>query len=488
MDSLHQLISRLNKTEVRCFKQFAVKHNKQDNIYIKLFDFLNGQAIYDAKAEKQYINMQHNSDNVATIRTYLYKTLIKSLKNHYGQPSLKMQIRQSLDKAEVLFNKQMFKEALKQLKKAKKIAKDAEYFPLYLEVLDTEREMQLLTTEWSEGKGARSDFDIELSITDIIKNRYAYQELGIKFSEKFKNTFERISKKDMNALTKLSLNPLLKSPANAMTTKSKIIHYNSLSVYSMFLGDWAAALKFANEYMAAVEDTLDNIPENKLQYINVLFNLLILCERGGYEKEMNQTLEKLHELRGKWASTNNMQLKVALYGNVNLVLLGHYITKNEFKKAGELVKGLVQILKTSSEYLPTERLHLLYYQISYYYFATKQFELCLDYLDFPLRYYKAIKRRDVYIYAQILLIIAHYEMGNVILAYNICVVVQKRIRQMKEANEEDIQAFKFLLLLLKTDDLELSNSMLKRKKYIISDNLMVGYLNFSDWYRKKLSS
>jgi len=127
-------------TEKRFFKIHANIHViGGENNYVKLFDLLDGQAIYNegAIANARFVK------NASAEKNYLYKQILKSLNSYHAQKNSKQQLYSLLSSVEVLYNKGLFNQCIALLGKAKNIANKQELFSQLLVVLEMEQEVLL---------------------------------------------------------------------------------------------------------------------------------------------------------------------------------------------------------------------------------------------------------------------------------------------------------------------------------------------------------
>ena len=140
-DDLFQLIKSLDQSEKRYFKVFATMHIKgsDDNKYVKLFDAIDNQDEYsESEIRKQFANEKFlNQLHVA--KNYLYNTILKSLRLYYSEKSKLNELMDTLRDVQILYDKSLFRQCIKHLEKAKKIAYAYEKYAQILAILDWEK-------------------------------------------------------------------------------------------------------------------------------------------------------------------------------------------------------------------------------------------------------------------------------------------------------------------------------------------------------------
>ena len=110
------LVKSLTKAQKRQFKLFASRiHGNKEAKFIQLFDFLDKAEIYDEKE----LSCQPfvSKPQLANLKSHLYKQLLTSLRMSPSIQNPRMQIREQLDFATVLYQKGLYKQSLKNFRK-----------------------------------------------------------------------------------------------------------------------------------------------------------------------------------------------------------------------------------------------------------------------------------------------------------------------------------------------------------------------------------
>lgn len=113
-----------------------------DKNYIKLFDFIDNQTVYDEEALKEEFKEEQFINHLSSEKNHLYKLILKSLRSYYSSESLGSVLKLEIKNVEILFNKALYKECEKVIVKAKKIARDTEKFYYWNELLFWEKKLK----------------------------------------------------------------------------------------------------------------------------------------------------------------------------------------------------------------------------------------------------------------------------------------------------------------------------------------------------------
>ena len=120
-DSLYVLIKSLSKSEKRQFKLYVGRlDGNADSKYLQLFNLLDKMNTYDeSEIFKQNIVKKQQLSN---LKAHLYKQILISLRLSPAHQNIRVQIREQLDFATVLYQKGLYQQSLKLLEKAKHMA------------------------------------------------------------------------------------------------------------------------------------------------------------------------------------------------------------------------------------------------------------------------------------------------------------------------------------------------------------------------------
>ena len=117
-DNLFVLIKSLTKSEKRQFTLYVGRMDSNENSkFLNLFQLLDKMKRYDEKIilKKGIVTKQQLSN----LKAHLYKQILISLRLNPSHQNLRIQIREQLDFATILYHKGLYKQSLKILDKAK---------------------------------------------------------------------------------------------------------------------------------------------------------------------------------------------------------------------------------------------------------------------------------------------------------------------------------------------------------------------------------
>src|SRR6056300_1325699 len=149
-DALFVLIKSLTKSEKRQFNLYVGRLGGNiDAKFFSLFKFLEKLKVYDEKViiKSGIVTKQQLSN----LKAHLYKQILISLRLNPAHKNIRIQVREQLDFATILYQKGLYKQSLKVLEKAKLLAlKNEEKYSAY-DIVELEKviESQYITRSLS---------------------------------------------------------------------------------------------------------------------------------------------------------------------------------------------------------------------------------------------------------------------------------------------------------------------------------------------------
>jgi len=188
---LFDLIKSLTKAEKRQFKLYVGRISTNDSAkYVALFDIIEKSNSYDEKSiiEKTGINKRQLSN----VKTNLYDQLLTSLRLTPSQQTTLIRIREQLDFATILYNKGLYKQALKLLDKCKKLALTNDENNIAFEIVEFEKtiETQYITRSLFSRADDLAVTAKELSVKNVIASKLSNLSLQL-YSFLLKNGYAK---------------------------------------------------------------------------------------------------------------------------------------------------------------------------------------------------------------------------------------------------------------------------------------------------------
>ena len=146
---LFKLIKSLSKSEKRFFKLSSSLQSGEKN-YLKIFDFIEAQSDYNESDLKNAFKGETFVKHLPSEKNHLYKLILKSLRSYYSEQSVSSILKQEIKNVEILYNKALYKECEKFVRRAKNTAKKYEKFYYWFELISWEK--RLLESAYESGE------------------------------------------------------------------------------------------------------------------------------------------------------------------------------------------------------------------------------------------------------------------------------------------------------------------------------------------------
>jgi len=141
-NDLFLLIKSLTKTEKRFFHLFASRHMiGGESMYLKFFDVIVKQKEYDESKIKEIFKKENLGSTLASSKNRLYNLVLKSLSDFHSGMSVESKLRDLMQHIEVLFEKGLYEQGVKVIKKAKKLSVETHKHLYFLELQRWEKRL-----------------------------------------------------------------------------------------------------------------------------------------------------------------------------------------------------------------------------------------------------------------------------------------------------------------------------------------------------------
>jgi len=277
MEALYSLIKLLDKKEIAHFRKFA---SDKESVYLQLFETLLKQKKMNETTAFKNLNLKENKSNQAVIKNYLYNQLVLSLIDYqqYRFPDL-ISFRY-LESAKMLYEKGLFGQSHKFLKRALNDAEEQENYEFKTAIFNYWQNMEYALLGHSSLKNIES---FEKRRIEFNEKYYFLNKIKYVYNRAFflgRVSQLRITESEMMEYKSLLDNPvILEKPFYDSTLimhfyyGSKCIIFNGLNDYSkayyyakLWYENWlsnANSIKFhENEFINAIQNITDTIFNN----------------------------------------------------------------------------------------------------------------------------------------------------------------------------------------------------------------------------------
>ncbi len=406
-DKLFALIRSMNKSEKRYFQLFSgISGDAKGKRYLQVFNAMQSLKRYDEKLlTKRLIDKGISIKNLSVEKHYLYNQILKALCQVNSIKSAKVEVRQYMDMAEVLFTKGLYEQALNFCHKALKTIDEYQIMGLRTDALLMERKVL----------GYLSNNEELLDNSERFRSSIQGLDEFLHQDELYRDSIRQLYKvgkvrNDEEATVFQSILKQLDTEKEQMGLHASIRRNQTL-----------AAIHFSNnevekeyECMRNNLDLMDGHPKFKEEHIYeyvVFYSHILRMAKKIKEENYPLLLEEFLEL-GESIEASKPNIKARVFSlaysteSVRLLELG------DFERGVQLIPTIQGILKEYGDFIPRS-VHMTFeYKFAYFHFGNGNLTRALAHINVVINDYSESDRNDVFRYAKIFSMIIHFELGN----------------------------------------------------------------------------
>ncbi|MGB6150972.1 MAG: hypothetical protein WBG48_03185 [Pricia sp.] len=409
-DALFVLVKSLSKSEKRQFKLYVGRLGvNTDAKFLALFNLMDKIKKYDEKTilESGIVKKAQLSN----LKAHLYKQVLVSLRLNPVNQTIRLQIREQLDFATILYQKGLYRQSLKILDKAKAIAIENQEKNIAYEIVELEKiiETQYITRSIPDRADELAVQAKELSAQNVMTSKLSNLSLQL-YGLMLKVGYVR-SDEDYVRVKDYFESHLPKYQIEDLDFREKLWLYKSHLWYSFLTQDFLSTYKYASRWVDLFYEHKEQIYLNPVFFIKGNHYLLESLFYVKYASQFKQTLERLEKVVGakSFPKNDNVASLVFLYINANKLNL-HFL-EGTFKKGLYLVKIIEYGINKHKDRIDAHHIMLLYYKIACLYFGVGDNKTCIQYLKKIINNRNLKMREDLMCFARVLSLVAHYEAG-----------------------------------------------------------------------------
>ena len=409
-DALFILIKSLSKSEKRQFNLYVGRlDGNVDAKFFSLFRFLEKQKRYNEKVllESKIVTKQQLSN----LKAHLYKQILISLRLNPAHKNIRIQLREQLDFATILYQKGLYKQSLKLLEKAKNLALENEEKSIAYEIVELEKviETQYITRSISTRADILSVQAKMLSQQNVIASKLSNVSLQL-YSYLLKHGYVK-NHRELEFIKHYFNNQLPKYHFNTLGFREKLWLYKSHLWYSFLTQDFLQSYRYAKKWVNLFYENKKFINLHPVFYLKGKNYLL---EASFFVKKVEKFKEELlffeREINSNQIPLNtNTELLIFQYYYANKLHL-HFL-EGSFDEGEYLVTIINSKIEAYKSRLDSHHIVMLYYKIACLYFGMGKNESCIAYLQKIINSKNLEVAEDLQCFARVLHLIAHYECG-----------------------------------------------------------------------------
>ena len=401
---LFDLIKSLGGAEKGYFKKHSAIKSASDKNYLMLFDSIAAQKEYD----EQELRMQYKNHAFArqfpVAKTYLYDRILKALDSYHSSDN--EEIRSYLHDAEMLYEKGLYSQALKSVKRAKETALRCDLHYFLPEVFHWELNLakEQYDLNWTEK--IMGEYTHHLG---ILQNALTYRKLALTIGILAEKNRKVNSKEILAEIKKTISLPALKNEALALSFTSKIHYYNAHVSYAFASGDYAKGRIYLEKIILLCDAHPEKIKNNFHFYISSVNNLLeIYFENKNYEEALRQ----LEKFNGTSSFLKDYSLRAFRFYIYSSYLMRYMKNTGKFKEAVQLLPSISKEYDQYKSELNQMEKIIIYSYYALIWFGAGEFKKSIHALNKLRNELLLSIRPDIDSFIRIFYMITHYEAGS----------------------------------------------------------------------------
>ncbi len=442
-DALFILVKSLSKSEKRQFKLYVGRLGvNTDAKFLALFNLMDKTKVYDESAILQSGIVK--KAQLSNLKAHLYKQILVSLRLNPVNQNIRVQIREQLDFATILYQKGLYKQSLKLLDKVKAIAIENEEKNIAYEIVELEKiiETQFITRSIPDRADELALQAKKLSEQNVMTSKLSNLSLQL-YSMMLKLGYVR-NDTDYQKVQRYFLKHLPVHRVEDLGFREKLWLYKAHLWYSFLVQDFLSCYKYASKYVDLFYENKEMIYLNPVFFLKGNHYLLESLFYVRYVSQFKVTLERLEaSINDKnFPKNDNIASLEFLYVSANKLNL-HFL-EGTFEKGRYLVRIIEFGINKHRDRIDEHHIMVLYYKIACLYFGLGDNKTCIQYLRKIINNKNLRMREDLMCFARVLSLVAHYEAG---MDYHLEIQLKstyKFLLKMNDLHEVQKEMIKFL--------------------------------------------
>jgi hypothetical protein len=499
-DELFRLIKSLTKAEKIHFKKFSKRHViGESNKYVKLFDEIEKQTIYNEQEIKRSFSGDKFVNQIHVAKNYLFNLILKTLSDFHTEKESDFLLFEYVKEIRILINRNMIRSAGKLIKKAKLMAVQNHNDEILYILLDMEASISNINHTLKAQDNLKKLNECKAVVIRELERTSRYKSINSILNLLSARWSYSREIKDIKAIRKILSDPILRDENKASGFASKYELFSiKAKVYRSLLEDERSlhySLK-SIELMESYPETIRKYPEKFVAKLHEFINYALGTEWGvskGYPiGQYLQKLKKYMQIVVKSGASRSIKSQCWYY--YYQMQIGYYYTLENKEGFYDTMKKIRSEIDIYKENLRTRYLLNLYYYCSIFYFEFGNYDESLKWITLFINHKSASQFEEIYHTLMIYTIILHYELGNYELAESLINNTKRYYRKEEKLFESEKVLLSYLRqLLLTVNDEELVKiytaleKKLKELSAKDSEKRFLNSFNFERWVEKNIN-
>lgn len=411
--TLFDLIHSLTSNEKRHFRLYS-SIQKNEKIYLKLFDILETMTIYDKTAIIKELQGAVALKTLHVTENYLYQKLMESLRTFHVDSSIDIKINNLLLEASILKNKGFYKLETDILKKAEKLALKHHKYATLLTILPQKASTIITSNQKHLIQEIEQTYQEAYQFVEYIKQEVEYRHRNSQLIASFRKWRTLQHEPSIKNIKEAYFKTLEKGFPEKASFYAQYYYYSIQAIYAHLHQEYVQAKTFQQK-VVDVWDQFPIIKKANLQlYITQLANLINYTALSKAYNEALVMVQKLAALK-----TTTFDEEGEQFQNVYFYEQGIYLNTKNYAASSALISNIEAGLLKYEKKISTARKLNFYYNATITFFLTENYQAAADWLDKILNITRTNEhRKDIQRFARILRLTIYYKLdSNEVLEY-----------------------------------------------------------------------
>jgi hypothetical protein len=408
-DALHELIHSLAPNERRYFRLFSLPGSGMgaDSNYMRLFEALLAQPQYDEAALRAQFAGQKLLAHLSAEKSYLYRLLLRCLRTMREDASTRLRIRTQVENATLLFERGLYTQARKALKRARALAEAAESDTSLLEILVLERRLWKILHEKDRQAIADRLIQEQTACLQRLHHTYAYYDLYDRMYLLTHQKFSMRTHSEHPALVAILADPLLADMTQADSFEARQFYWLCQAWRHQLQGDQVQLYEAFAALVAWWEAHPVQVEADPGRYVVVLSNFLHAASQRTRYAEFPAVFAKIRQAR-----PSHQHADVQVMQSLHYYELLYALNMADWDAAATCARQSTAFLAEAGSKVAIGRRLAFWYNLAILEFILENFSAALHWVNTILDESGAELREDIQHFARILVVLIHFELGH----------------------------------------------------------------------------
>lgn len=480
-NELFVLIKSLSKSEKRFFKLYGANGNAVAN-YIKLFDAIDQQDVYDEPAIKHRYRKEKFTKQLHVTKHYLRLKILESLRAFHHNISHNAEVKDILRNVELLFNKELYELCATELDRAERVVQQYELTLLYVEVLSWKRRLKQAIEPHNYPVLYELVQEQSKQVEVLRTNNAHWQNMILETW----HTLRGATAPQTASLIKL------KKP---QSLEACVLHHNTQYIKSMRKDKGQKGEQHLKNLLVLLEQHSVRLKEDPASYISSINNLasyLVFSKRDAEAIELINKAKTVYDELKITTEKKSLLKQILRTYNIELEI---YRDKG-LKRSTDFtfVSNTQKFVQDNRNKIPKEYLLSFWFQLADIHFRHKRYNDSLTVLNNILNTKFDLVRTDLQKYARMLNIIVHLEQKNHFVLRYFIDSARRWMKKHRGVEPYDQYMFKLFLKLASMPEYEHKaiikeayQELFPKNDESLIPNEVLDYVDYKYWLTHKLA-